>query len=311
MALFGLLVFALLLPNQANQIAQQVLGSDISLPVISNAAAPVTNSVSALISSLSNKAGQSSATTSSTDDSAVISGDSTGPLSVEDIIDATNEERIKNGLPPLKTNIMLEESAKIKTQDMVANDYFAHTSPSGKTVAGLGHEVGYDYVVMGENLAVGDFTSSQDLLTAWMNSPEHRANILNPSYQDIGVYAEEGTYQGQLVWFAVQHFGTERGVCPSLNTTLKTQIDALNTSITNQEAAITALRLQIEDPNHVQGQAYDDMITSFNTMVARYNSDLTISQNEISVYNKQVVAFNNCLAQYQTPTATPTTPSGE
>jgi uncharacterized protein YkwD len=300
MAAAGLLVFALMLPTQANQLAQSVLGETVSV-AHTNSISTSSKKVSAILdSTISSVLSKPRTTAKSTvTPNAVID---TSPLSVENIIDATNQERIKAGLQPLKTSTKLEQSEKIKTEDMITNHYFEHTSPNGKTVADLGNEVGYNYVVMGENLAVGDFTDAHDLLTAWMNSPGHRANILNTSYEDIGVYAAQGTYQGRTVWFAVQHFGTERGVCPIISSSLKNSIDALNTSITAQEAAITALRTKIEDPNHTDDQAYKDMITQFNALVAKYNADLITSQTKIAAYNKQVVAFNNCLSQYQVST---------
>lgn len=285
--LLSLLLFVLVLPKQAKEVAQKVLGQSVTLPSSTVLSSPVST-----IARLLSPSAKDSATSLNDNDSA---------LSVDDIINATNAERLKAGLLPLKTNDKLDQSAKIKVDDMITNQYFEHTSPSGKTVVDLANEVGYDYVVLGENLAVGDFTNVQDLLTAWMNSPGHRANILSTSYQDIGVYVAQGTYQGQTVWFAVQHFGTQRAVCPAIDTSLKSEIDTLNTSIQNQEIVITTLRSQIEDPNHVQGQPYTDMITQFNALVTQYNADLTTSQNEITDYNQQVVTFNNCLAQYQTP----------
>jgi uncharacterized protein YkwD len=293
MAAFGLLAFALLLPVQANTFAQKVLGQVIIVNNAIGISAPV-ETASKAVSGVISKA---------TD--ALVSTDTPGtpkdnsPMSQVNIIDATNKERVKAGLQPLKTNAKLAASAKIKADDMVKNQYFEHTSPAGKTVADLGDEVGYDYVVMGENLALGDFDSAAEVLDAWMNSPGHRANILNTSYQDIGVYAEQGTYQGRTVWFAVQHFGTERGVCPALSTVLKNNIDSLNAKIKSEEAQISALRKQIEDPNHAQDASYGNLITQFNDLVKVYNSDVQTSQTNISSYNKQVVAFNNCLNQYQ------------
>ncbi len=290
MAAFGLLVFALVLPTQANEVAQRVLGGAIT---INNAvgvnSAPVktiSNAVTAVISTV-------------VSDEKPAAKKDNSPLSIENIIDATNIERVKANLPPLKTDAKLAASAKIKVDDMIKNHYFEHTSPAGKTVADLGNQVGYDYVVMGENLALGDFPNATELLQAWMNSPGHRANVLNASYEEIGVYAAQGTYQGRTVWFAVQHFGTERGVCPSLNASLKTSINTLNARIKTQEGQIAALRKQIEAPDHVQGQAYSALIAQFNALVASYNSDVTLSQQKVSEYNRQVVTFNKCLNQYQ------------
>jgi uncharacterized protein YkwD len=281
-----LFVFVMLLPTQANQLAQRVLGEAVTL---NNNVRMPTTVLSDKISSIFFRKPETPS---------VAAGDNS-PLSAVNIIDATNEQRIKAGLPPLTTNDKLEQSAQLKVEDMIKNQYFEHTSPSGKTVADLGNEVGYNFIIMGENLALGDFTDANDLLSAWMNSPEHRANILNTSYEDMGAYAAQGMYQGHLVWFAVQHFGTQRSVCPSLDTTLKGSIDSLNASLKDQEVTITTLRTEIEDPNHVQGQAYTDQITQFNSMVTTYNADLATSQQEITTYNKEVVDFNNCLSQYQ------------
>ena len=290
MGLLGLLVFALLLPAQANQLARSVLGEAVTINN-QTGISDTTNTLSITIANL--------LTSKQADQTVAISKKDTSPFSDANIIDATNAERVKVGLQPLKTNDKLAASAKVKVEDMIKNQYFEHTSPTGKTVADLGSEVGYNYVVMGENLALGDFADVHDLLTAWMNSPGHRANILNTSYEDMGAYAAQGMYQGHLVWFAVQHFGTERGVCPSINEQLKGSIDALNAKITNENTIITTLRAQIEDPSHVQGTAYSAQITEFNALVAKYNIDLTTSQGEIADYNKQVAAFNKCLSQYQ------------
>ncbi len=294
-AAFGLLVIAILLPTQADKIFQSVLGQVVTVNKAVGVDSPV-KTISSAINTVINKG--ATVITSTAPKSVTVAKD-TSPLSQENIIDATNVERVKAGLQPLKTSDKLAASAKIKAEDMIANHYFEHTSPSGKTVADLGSEVGYDYVVMGENLALGDFVNANDLLQAWMNSPGHRANILNTSYQDIGVYAAQGTYQGHTVWFAVQHFGTERGVCPALSTSLKTTIDTVNLRVKNEETEISSLRAQIEDPKHTQDQAYGNLITQFNTLVGKYNSDVALSQTNIAAYNKQVIAFNKCLNQYQ------------
>jgi uncharacterized protein YkwD len=220
-------------------------------------------------------------------------------LNTENIIIDTNKERVKANLPPLKTNAKLNASAKIKVEDMIKRQYFEHESPTGEGVSDLGTQVGYVYVIMGENLALGNFSSSTDLLNAWMNSPGHRANILNPSYQEIGVYAVKGTYQGKVVWFAVQHFGTARAVCPSISQTLKQEIDSINLELQHREAQLKSLREDIEDPDHPEGEEYSGMIAFFNKKVAEYNNLRDVSEQKIIAYNTQVAAFNKCLAGYQ------------
>jgi len=117
-----------------------------------------------------------------------------------------NKERAVKGLAPLKVNDKLVEAAQEKAQDMINNGYFAHTSPVGITPWYWFDRVGYNYVAAGENLAK-DFTDSQFLHQAWMNSPSHRANILNKNYQEIGIAVIEGKINGRNTVLAVQMFG--------------------------------------------------------------------------------------------------------
>lgn len=97
----------------------------------------------------------------------------------------TNEERTSRGLKALTTNSKLATAAQNKAADMAAKDYWSHVSPSGKTPWAFITEAGYSYQTAGENLAYG-FATSSDTVTGWMNSSEHRANILNTSYTNIG-----------------------------------------------------------------------------------------------------------------------------
>jgi uncharacterized protein YkwD len=221
-----------------------------------------------------------------------------GQLAIEDVIDATNTERIKAGLPPLKVNVLLGSSATLKTDDMIKRNYFEHTSPTGVTVSDLGSEVGYDYLIMGENLALGNFTDANDLVQAWMASPGHRANILNPLYQEIGVYAAMGIYEEHEVWFAVQHFGAGRTACPAIDRSLKYRIDSINAELVVQQKAVEVLKGEIEatDPDE---EGYEEMIEQFNVAIRAYNDKLDVSHGYIAEYNKQVRGFNSCLSKYQ------------
>jgi uncharacterized protein YkwD len=101
----------------------------------------------------------------------------------------------------------LQAAAQEKADDMVKNGYFAHTSPLGVTPWYWFGNVGYDFSYAGENLAV-NFSDSQDVTNAWMNSPEHRANILNAHYTNIGMAIATGTFQGQSAIYVVELFGT-------------------------------------------------------------------------------------------------------
>ncbi|HUO56451.1 MAG TPA: CAP domain-containing protein [Candidatus Paceibacterota bacterium] len=123
------------------------------------------------------------------------------------LVDLTNQNRIQNNQPELMVSPLLTEAAQEKADDEAANSYFAHVSPSGKDPWYWFKQVGYNFTYAGENLAV-NFTDSEDVVNAWMNSPEHRANILNGNYTQIGIAAAQGIYQGQQTIFVVQEFGT-------------------------------------------------------------------------------------------------------
>ena len=130
------------------------------------------------------------------------------------IIAQTNLQRQENGnLPALKENAELDATAAAKANDMFINQYFEHVSPSGIGPGDLAQKNGYSYIVEGENLILGNFSSEKEVVQDWMNSPGHRANILNVRYTDIGVSIIKGTYKGQTVWIGVQEFGLPSSVC--------------------------------------------------------------------------------------------------
>lgn len=127
-------------------------------------------------------------------------------ITVEKIIEETNIERQKSGLSPLRANPALSQAAGEKAANMFAENYWAHYSPSGKDPWGFIKGAGYKFTHAGENLAK-NFSVSEDVVVAWMNSPTHRENILNPNYQEIGIAVEDGVLQGQKTTLVVQMFG--------------------------------------------------------------------------------------------------------
>ncbi len=128
-------------------------------------------------------------------------------ITPERIVELTNNKRIDTGLQPLKLNEKLSQGAQLKAGDMFAFDYWAHQSPSGREPWEFFQEAGYEYRVAGENLA-RDFMNSNEVVEAWMNSPTHKENILNPKYQEIGVAVVNGTLGGIQTTLVVQFFGT-------------------------------------------------------------------------------------------------------
>lgn len=122
------------------------------------------------------------------------------------LIEQTNQVRAAEALGTLTPNPILETVAKMKADDMAAKGYFAHNSPDGKTPWYWFKQAGYAYVAAGENLAV-NFTDSKDVTDAWLNSPSHRANIMNGNYTEIGIATAQGAYKGRDAIFVVEVFG--------------------------------------------------------------------------------------------------------
>lgn len=131
-------------------------------------------------------------------------------ITAEDLIDLTNQKRQDNGLTQLEINPNLTSAAMQKAADMINKNYWAHTSPEGRTPWAFFKEVDYQYLYAGENLA-RDFLDPQSVINAWMKSPTHRDNILSRRYQDVGIVVVHDTFQGQPTTLVVQFFGTQIG----------------------------------------------------------------------------------------------------
>lgn len=122
------------------------------------------------------------------------------------LVNLVNQSRKTAGIGELSENIKLDQAAELKAEDMVAKEYFSHNSPDGTTPWHWFSEIGYDYKYAGENLAIG-FFDSKDVFQAWLNSPSHRENLLNPKYQEIGTAVLQGFGSNDAV-VVVQFFGT-------------------------------------------------------------------------------------------------------
>lgn len=127
-------------------------------------------------------------------------------ISRDEVVNLTNQRRIAAGLSPLTLNANLSNAAQLKGSDMIDRDYWAHVSPDGTQPWSFFKRVGYGYRYAGENLA-RDFSSASAAVDAWMNSPTHRDNILNPKYKEIGIGVVEGDLAGSDTTVIVQFFG--------------------------------------------------------------------------------------------------------
>jgi hypothetical protein len=119
-----------------------------------------------------------------------------------------NTERSQRNIGTVGTNAKLTTAAQAKSSDMLARSYFAHIDPDGNYVWPRIESAGYKpFLSLGENLAM-DFTSPDELIAAWMNSPTHRANLLNEKFNDQGLALSSGAYEpGHDTTIVVSLFG--------------------------------------------------------------------------------------------------------
>jgi uncharacterized protein YkwD len=217
-------------------------------------------------------------------------------LTADGVVEWTNKQREQNGLTELRVNEKLNAAAEAKLRDMFAQQYFEHNSPQGVTPADLIKQFSYAYVVVGENLALGNFKDDQVLVQAWMDSPGHRANILHHRFQEIGVAVGQSVFEGRTVWLAVQEFGTPLSSCPSVSSGMKQQIEADKQRIDSLNNQATTLRSQIESGAYDYDQQLKrQKIEEYNNLVAELNSLAEQSKENIADYNSEVEKYNKCL----------------
>ncbi len=216
-------------------------------------------------------------------------------LTVSGVVMLTNKEREKESLGDLSLNAKLSLSAEKKAMDILAKGYFAHVSPSGVGPAELAQSVGYDYLSIGENLALGGFKDDADLVAAWMASPGHRANILGSHYKEIGVAVVYGSYNGQNEWVAVQEFGTPGSLCDKPDSTLATEAANGTKQILSMKSELDTLKAKIDATT--DKQTYNSLAASYNSLVNSYNSLVSQMQDVIARYNNETNTFNACLKE--------------
>ena len=112
-----------------------------------------------------------------------------------EVVRLTNSARSKNGYAALVEDGALSEAAAVRAREIARS--FSHTRPSGASFSSALSESGVSYLRAGENIASGQ-KSASEVVNAWMNSPGHRANILNSSYSRIG--SASVNIDGTLYW---------------------------------------------------------------------------------------------------------------
>lgn len=222
-------------------------------------------------------------------------------LTIANIFYYTNQERIKYGLEPLVLNSKLNNSATEKINEMVQNNYFAHSSPEypDKDFSYLIKKQNYEFLSVSENLALGSFLSEKEVVTAWMESYEHRSNILNPNWKELGVSVYQ-THTGD--YYAVQHFAIPKEICTEVSLRTKNLIVELETQATLLQEEIKSTEDKIKKEGEVLGidqRTGQELIEQYNAIVDDYNKTIEEYSNLIIEYNKKVDNYKKCLASFQ------------
>src|SRR3990167_1049727 len=193
------------------------------------------------------------------------------------LVDKTNDVRESADLYLLTPNESLELAAELKAEDMAKKGYFAHETPEGHDPWYWLYQAGYNFAAAGENLAV-NFTDSEDVIDAWMDSPGHRANILKENYTEIGIATARGEYKGRQAIFVVQFFGTPSYVQAKTVTAQSTQVETApvtaTTSTKKQEVASEGVVKEpiIEEEEFIQTEPIEVAQTNNVPVVERQSS---------------------------------------
>lgn len=193
----------------------------------------------------------------------------------QEVIALANEDRKALGLEPLNADEKLMQAAMDKARDMFEKGYWDHFGPNGETPWQFIKAEGYQYTIAGENLAKG-YNDVQKMNQAWLNSPAHRANIVKPEFNEIGVAVMDGTLEGQDVTLVVQMFAKEKSSRVSVPTPKvekkqeATAVITATVSVAPQEAAPVVQEETKEVPK--------DMAAT-NVVAQNISADLNVSSN--------------------------------
>ena len=218
-------------------------------------------------------------------------------LTQKGVIGLTNEERKKNEKKILIESSELDRAAEKKARDIFEKQYFAHVSPSGNGPDYFVSASGYQYITIGENLALGNFADDQELVAAWVASPGHRENILREQFQEIGVAVVRGNFEGNSTWIAVQEFGAPLSACPEADAGLKRRIDT-NTAEISQLSGELGDKLSAIKSTSPRDPDYGRMADGYNTLVGEYNALVAKTKGLIESYNSQVNKYNTCVKRF-------------
>ncbi len=207
----------------------------------------------------------------------------------------TNEQRKINGLAALESNAVLDKAAEAKLSDMFKYQYFAHVSPAGRGVGDWVEDQQYEFITIGENLALGNYKDDKALVQAWMDSPGHRANILNVKYREIGIAAGRGTYEGEQIWLAVQIFGLPLTACPFTGKELRSEIEKQKIELDTWGTALDVQYQELKRSGSRQDPEYSQKVRDYNAEADEYNKAAAEMKAMVEEYNARILEQQQCL----------------
>jgi uncharacterized protein YkwD len=216
------------------------------------------------------------------------------------ILAYTNTERTKAGLGSLISSAVLDKVALGRLNDLFFNQYFSHDSPTGHGVPELAKEYSYAYSLIGENLALGNFDGDKGVVQAWMESPGHRANILNAKYKELGVAQRVDNFKGDEVTIAVQIFGLPMASCRQPSAQAK-KIIAQNTEVVDRAEAeassVYKILVSLKGNPDIDQAYYNQKVEEYNYFARNVNKAITALKKMAETYNLQINQYNSCILQ--------------
>ncbi len=221
-------------------------------------------------------------------------------LTKDGVFVLTNKERSDRNISQFASDAGLDEIARRRMNDMFAKGYFEHVSPSGESASSVADDIKYEYISIGENIALGNFETDAVLVQAWMDSPGHRANILNSKFTHLGVAVGKGLYQGRETWIGVQIFSKPLSACPAIDESLKAEIDLLISEIEEIKEELEKLQYELDQMQSQRRQnrdEYNAKVEEYNAKVREVNAKNAEVRSKIEIYNRGVKGFNACVGQ--------------
>lgn len=217
----------------------------------------------------------------------------TANLNTLNIITEINKIRVNYGLDPLVENPKLDIAALLKAQDMIEKDYFNHYSPEGKAPWDWIASAKYDYKYAGENLAL-NFFNDQETVQAWLNSPSHKENILNPNYKETGVAILSGststTKESRTV--VVQMFGAEKQIVAKPQAFTTTTKPLIQTTVSTTLKTTTTINTTTTKVDIAESK----MINATESVDVKKKNEVTLITNIAPIIKQQSENANKELA---------------